>query len=362
MMMNDLKTLKIGYAPLSPDFSEPGDRRRFCSYANARGLTYQKALPDQWYDLVYLTYNCDIPAWINYKKKHGQSTRLIFELVDSYLFENNSLKAYLRGIGNYMTGKSSRLYVNYKKAIIKICNLADAVICSTLEQQAFLHHFNSNVHLSLDVFDEEVSIRKNEYKVGSIIKLVWEGQPYTMDNILSISPVLNRLRDQIELHVVSDNHYYSFSKHYLKRNTLTILKGLKCPVIFHPWQKESFTRHICEADLAIIPINLENRQAMSKPENKLILLWRMGIPVLTSPTPAYRRVMELVGLDMMCQSCSDWLEKIEGFKQMSTDDRQGIGDQTMNFSRSVYHQDKMFQQWDQIMTSVVSDYQSHFSR
>ncbi|MBP7461369.1 MAG: hypothetical protein KBA26_08775 [Candidatus Delongbacteria bacterium] len=355
MTIPDFKTLTIGYAPLSQDFSEPGDRRRFCSYAAARGFQFSIADPARHYDIVYLTYNCDIPAWIRYKQQYGVSTRLIFELVDSYLFENNTSRAFLRGIGKFVTGKSSRLYLNYKKAIIEICRLADAVVCSTMEQQAFLRQFNNNVHLSLDVFDNEVSVRKTNYHLGSVLKLVWEGQPYTMNNILSIASVLNDLKNKIELHVVSDEHYYFFSKHYLKCDSRRILRKLKCPVIFHPWHKESFSRNICDADLAIIPIDLTNRLAISKPENKLILLWRMGVPVITSVTPAYQRVMNQFGLDMMCHDSSEWAQKIEDYLLMESDQRRVLGDRILDFSMRYYHRDKMFDQWDRIMNSVIDN-------
>ena len=43
-------------------------------------------------------------------------------------------------------------------------------------------------------------------------------------------------------------------------------------------------------DLAVIPLPLDRPLERGKPESKLVSFWRMGMPVVTSSTPAYRRV------------------------------------------------------------------------
>ena len=42
-------------------------------------------------------------------------------------------------------------------------------------------------------------------------------------------------------------------------------------------------------DLAVIPLPLDRPLERNKPETKLISFWRMGLPVVTSATPAYVR-------------------------------------------------------------------------
>jgi hypothetical protein len=62
--------------------------------------------------------------------------------------------------------------------------------------------------------------------------------------------------------------------------------------------------------MAIIPIDLSDNFNAGKPENKLILLWKIGIPVITSATPAYVRAMQAENLDMYCYTEKEWVDKI----------------------------------------------------
>ena len=50
---------------------------------------------------------------------------------------------------------------------------------------------------------------------------------------------------------------------------------------------------------------------MGKPENKLGLLWRMGMPVVTSATPAYTRAMNEAGQSLTCKDDAEWMSKLE---------------------------------------------------
>ena len=47
-----------------------------------------------------------------------------------------------------------------------------------------------------------------------------------------------------------------------------------------------------------------------KPENRLLIMWRLGIPCLTSATPAYARVSKAAGTDSICKSTDGWDSKV----------------------------------------------------
>ena len=65
-------------------------------------------------------------------------------------------------------------------------------------------------------------------------------------------------------------------------------------------------------DLGVIPIDLADPFVTGKPENKLLVQWRMGLPVITSATPAYRRAMNEVGTpELTCQNKSQWIAALD---------------------------------------------------
>ena len=86
---------------------------------------------------------------------------------------------------------------------------------------------------------------------------------------------------------------------YIKIDNLKNLEGLCENIIFHEWDNETYSSILVSCDLAIIPINLNSKMASGKPENKLIHFWKMGMPVITSNTKSYKRVMDECGLDLL---------------------------------------------------------------
>jgi hypothetical protein len=99
--------------------------------------------------------------------------------------------------------------------------------------------------------------------------------------------------------------------HYLNRDTAGVLKKR-----FNGFRPSTLGAqfHACLSDLVRHrrhSIDLSDPVISAKPENKPMLLWRFGMPVITSATPAYRRCMEAAGLDLVCESVDDRVGAID---------------------------------------------------
>lgn len=342
---------KIGYWPNTPTYNAAGDRRRFVFYAKERGFLFENASVEENYDIVYLTTGCNLSQWINYKKRNPQ-TKIIFEIIDSYLLESSTLYTRLRGPVRFITGKDSRLYFDYRKAMIKMLSVADAVVCSTPIQKDFILYNNKNVHVSLDYFSDDIQCHKQDYSTNSKLKIVWEGQSYTVENLLTINDALQVLKDEIDLHVITDP-LIKYPLKIFNKKTEDILKNLKCDYTLHEWEKNTFSQLIARADLSIIPIAHDQKLMWNKPENKLLLLWEIGIPVFTSSTPAYRRVMEKAGIDGCCSMQNDWVKKITDFKRTSFEAKQNTMDLARNYLIEKHSKNEILKNWDAIFESVI---------
>ncbi|NDG40652.1 MAG: hypothetical protein EBY28_15095, partial [Betaproteobacteria bacterium] len=140
--MPALKNLRIGYVSYSQTLNLPGDRRRFARYAGQRGIEFELADPDKMYDIVVVSEAADISVWANYP--HG---KIVYDLIDSYLaIPRSNLKGRLRGLAKYISRQHRHLQLDHWRAIEKMCRRADAVICTTEEQQRDIEKFCSNVH------------------------------------------------------------------------------------------------------------------------------------------------------------------------------------------------------------------------
>lgn len=347
-----LHEARIGYAGYSRDFSAPGDRRRFAAYARLKGLSFEYAGPGSPIDLAYVTYSSDLPGWISRKRIEGDRLKLVFELIDAYFTESGTLRRLLKGTGRYALGTDSRLSPDLRRTLIAACQAADAVVCSTEEQQETIRVFNPNVFVSFDHFEEELGPAKRDYQRSGKLRLAWEGQSTTLPNLQVIREPLNDLRDKIELHVVTDPVIHRYFGRFGAYPAMEALNGIECDQHFHRWDQSTFSRQITACDVAVIPIERANALWWGKPENKLVLLWKLGMPVLTSATPVYRRVMEAAGVDMSCGSSAEWGARLEKLVYSRPDDLKRIGSQCREHACAAYSGDAFVARLDAALASV----------
>lgn len=350
--MSALQKLRIGYAPHSPSLEKPGDRRRFVYYAKNRNIPFEIADPSKKYDVVVVTESADLSVWSEYDKG---GAKVVFDFIDSYLaIPRSNLKGKLRGFAKYFSGQNKRLMPDYWKAFESMCTRADAVVCSTDEQVRDISPFCKNVHIILDIHTAVVRMQKADYRSGDIFNLVWEGLPSNVTHLYQIESVLAKLqtRRKIALHLITDLEFGRYMGRYGRTQTLSLTRGLCDHVYLYSWNEQTCSSIICATDLAVIPIDLNDHFARGKPENKLVLFWRMGVPTVTSSTPAYDRAMARAGLSMTCRTESDWVDTLE---KCMTDEtgRRHAGAVGRSLAESVYGESALMQQWDKLFGSIL---------
>lgn len=350
-----LSDARIGYAGYSRDFSAPGDRRRLAAYARIKGLKLEFAELTRPYDLAYVTYSSDLPGWVARKRREGDRLKMVFELIDAYFTETGLPRRLLKGAGRFALGTDSRLSLDLRWTLISACEAADAVICSTEEQRDTISRYNPNVFMSFDHSEEELGSHKADYTRSAKLRVVWEGQSTTLPNLQVIREPLNDLKDKLELHIVTDPIIHRYFGRIGSYPAMDALKGIECDKHFHRWDRATFSRHITACDLAVIPIDRTNALWWGKPENKLVLLWKLGMPVLTSATPVYRRVMDAAGIDMCCASATEWGAQLERLVGMRATELGGIGSRCREYACVTYSKDEFTARFDAPFASVGFD-------
>jgi glycosyltransferase involved in cell wall biosynthesis len=348
----NLRDAHIGYVGYSTDFRAPGDRRRFCAYAAHSGLAYESARLSRDYDLVLLTHNGDIPGWTARKRRERGGFKLVFELADSYFAQTNPVRRLLKGVGRFALGMDSRLSPDFLKTLVHACECADAVICSTDEQRATVGRYNPKVFTSFDYFADDLGPPKQDYSQGDKLRLVWEGQSTTLWNIQTIRDLLNDRRDKVQLHVVTDPVIHRYFGRFGVHPSVDALRGIECEILFRPWRLESFSADITNGDLAIIPIDLSNPFARGKPENKLIMMWQLGMPVLASATPAYERTMRASGVDMLCSSAAEWSTQLDRLIAAGPSELERIATIGRAFAERAYSKAEFARRFDEVFEAV----------
>lgn len=99
------------------------------------------------------------------------------------------------------------------------------------------------------------------------------------------------------------------------------------------------------------PLPLDRPFEAGKPENKLVGFWRMGVPVLTSATPAYVRTMRAAGLDMHCSTSDEWLARLTRYAG-DEEARRAAGEAGRTSAEERYGEGRLLAEWDQVLASL----------
>jgi len=348
-----LSGLRVGYAPCSRSLLHPGDRRRFAFYAAKRGINFEMADAAKSYDLVILSELADLSVWHGYREG-----KIVFDLIDSYLaIPRDNLRGRLRGWAKFITRQSRHLQADYWRAVELMCRRADAVICSTVEQRTDITPFCENVHIILDAHGALQSHIKTDYRGGQPFRLLWEGMPQNLAPMQSLKPVLARIakRHAIELHLITDPEFGRFMGRYARARTVDIARNLCGTLILHPWKEADFAATATACDLAVVPLDMDDPFSAGKPENKLLLFWKLGIPALVSATPAYSRAMQSAGLAMACSSDQQWENMLANHIE-SEQLRRHAGEAGKRYADTHFSDAMLLSRWDALFRSLGFDF------
>lgn len=344
--------LKIGYVPYSPDLSQPADRRRFPCFAKRKNIVYEIADSKKKYDAIILPAPTNLSKWLLYKRKNP-STIFIFEMVDSLIFPTDIFSKLFKGIGRFLTGKDSLVYLNYKKLIFRWLKIADLVICSSTEIKTAISKWNKNIFVSLDYLQDEYRSVKNNFEINGKMKLVWEGQGSVLPHFIHFKNLFQQINSFCELHIITSEKYF-LSGQFRKRDSKKILRQLPIKTIFHKWEMESKDQILSNCDCGIIPLNRKHLFGWHKPANKLISFWFTGLPTIVSDTPAYKELMNEARDDLYCADTEDWVKKITSIKKMSAYERENISKRDRAFVQKNYCNEALDKVWEQIFECVGS--------
>ncbi|MAJ22872.1 MAG: hypothetical protein CBC24_03385 [Candidatus Pelagibacter sp. TMED64] len=363
----DFKNLKIGYLPYDRsttynninNVKRRTDRIRFATYAKERNIKFEIADPNKTYDLVVLCQEADISIWSKYSK-----SKIIYELIDPYL-QNKIFdpKNYIRGFAKFIFRQNKFLKINHQKALKDMCKNSAAVLCSSYGQKEDIIKICKNCHVSTDFHHLIGNKIKNNYEIGKSFKIVWEGLPFNLKHLKILNYALEEINKNfpVELHVVTDLNYKKYLMRFGEKKTKNLTQKLFKKTFLHKWTEDGINEILINCDLAVIPMDLNNPFSFGKSFNKLLLLWKYGLPVITSDTPGYTDCMknayENEGLldsnTLSCITEKDWkinLETLLGDEKL----RKTAGLKGRKYVEENFSKEKILKRWDEILISVLN--------
>jgi hypothetical protein len=329
----------------------PGDRRRFAGYAASRELAIRQVSDWSDVELVVLTTECDLVRWV-----HAPDwVRIVLDLPDAVLVEPRSLRTWVRGVGKWVAGPLSRPVANHTRALCELMRRADAVVCTTESMAGMLRAMCPNVHLVLDLVGEVPLGVIDQEQCSDRIEILWEGLYPTLRAVEQVVPALRDLARQrdVRLHLVTDRMAPRFMNRFFVRDVEKMVARWGISVEVHDWRLDNLVAVAARCEMAIVPVDLASPYASGKPENRLRIHWRLGLPVLASDTPAHRRAMAAAGItdDVLCRTGADWSRCLDRY----------ASDEGVRLRHAVagreavlgpYSDGVMLDSWDEVLRSV----------
>ncbi|MFZ4600204.1 MAG: hypothetical protein ACOYNN_16315 [Terrimicrobiaceae bacterium] len=349
-----MRKLRIGYVPYSADLTHPGDRRRLVYWAKKRGheLVLNTELRC---DVVFKTVRADL----NEGRSLSNKSPYILDLVDGYLGHENYWRDWFRGAGKVVTGQISGPIKPFRKVVESACANAAAVVCETSEQAETIEPFCKNVHSTLDFHEEFPFLPfKNDLSTKRHTKLFWEGFPYTAKGLLLLSDFFasNCETENVSLEMVTDLKYPTILGKYNSKPTTIIVNEiiaiLGSRFQITKWSLDSVISASNRANIAVLPLDPTGVLNPLKAENRLLIMWRLGMPTLASPSSAYLRVMQEVGIDGVCQNSEDWTMKLHNLIE-SPSLQKNMVEAGQQYVRDTHSEELVLQAWDNLFESVL---------
>jgi hypothetical protein len=346
--------LKIAYSPQSPNLSHPADRRRLVYWANKRGHELTTDI-QQKADVLVLSGRANLTGWTRKRIRPP----VIIDLVDGYLGKEDFWRDWVRGAGKVLSGNISGSPRPYREIVSEACSLAQAVVCETIEQKLTIRPFSQNVHSILDFHEEFPMLPTNRKSAArNLPSLLWEGLPFTAKGLLLLENAFKEIRENqpLTLEVVTDLTYPLFLGKYLSRDTEKILGNI--PEILGDgfrlttWSLDAVVDAAKRSHLSLLPLDPRASLNPLKAENRLLMMWRLGLPVLVSPSFAYTRVMAATELDGLCSSPNEWSYKILQMLE-SPELRINSVERGQQYIRDTHSEELLLSSWDNLFESVL---------
>lgn len=351
-IMKKLNQAEICYLPNNLSLKFPGARRRFVAFAKFKKISFKTKLENNKFELIYIPYGCNIYKILKYLKKNPR-TKLIFEMPDSYLSDGWWV-SFQKGVGRFLMRKESKIYLDYRQPLKQLLKKSHAVVCASRSQFKILKKYNKKIFITLDFFEDEIKFKKKKWSLNKkkTIRLFWEGMIYNLEHLIMFNEIFKYLIFDVHIVIVTDKKKSLFFNLF-NYNVKKIVKKFKFSFEVHEWGKVEISKIATSCDIGVIPIKLNNRTASNKSVNKLVFMWKMGLPVVVSATPAYRDIMKLARLKMYAKNIYDWINILNNFYKLNDDKHISNKKKRVDaLIKKNFSKRKLIKDWSEVFQSV----------
>lgn len=338
--------MRILFLPSSSNGHGAVDRRRFLGLQNSCHNYKVVYDPSEEYDIIFCAGSGDINLALRLQK---EKKPLIFDYANHYLIENSISKNYLRPLYFTLTKRHSFTLRKYKRLLEEIINRANLVICSSSDQHRYLgKNLNpKQVVVLTDFFEYDFPMLFNgtaELPKFTNSALFWEGQAENLANFDAIK-CADAFKD--EYYIVTDE---TFRTNFTRKKTQNICKNLFENYKLFPWSKHNVQMVAARSFFGILPIDKSIGIYAAKPENKLVLMYLLGLPTVVSNTSSYSDMCMKAGTENWLVDEDDlWADKVDNARCLSSKHYSELSKWVRSYALQNYSTQKLASMWSEAL-------------
>lgn len=312
--------MTLFYQGYSPEFNAIADRRRLLYWARMRAIEiapFTETTEFSNNDIVVISSAGNFPLAAKLKTFYP-NIRLIFDVVDGIHGEKSRFRDLVRGVAYCLTKRVSSRPMSLNGLLKRYLPYFDHLICSSQEQEILWQNFFGGTTSTILDFHNEIPNQSFEPSNKGNLTFLWEGLPYTLKHIQELRNLFRHFPDS-RLEIVTGFGKKKFLNRFIDINPLRLVEK-SIPdhldsITVTPWTVENLLLASRKCSFGVIPIVGESYFDYLKAENRLLIMWRLGIPTLTGPLPSYKRLQDSIGIEFVCESRDDWSRKVLYFQE-----------------------------------------------
>jgi hypothetical protein len=210
---------------------------------------------------------------------------------------------------------------------------------------------------AMDILDihEEVPIVDNSRAPieTNLIEMFWEGLPATLGSMGLLEDFFESYSDNnFKLNILTDLNSFKYMNRFKKidldRVLTQQLQHSNLEINKIQWSPQMLVNYAASSKFGVIPIHAIKGYNHLKAENRLLIMWRLGLPVLTSPLMSYARVMRDAQIDGICIDHAEWKVKL-GRLTFSADLRHEFIEKSRNYLETRHKTEDVLKKWDYVL-------------
>jgi hypothetical protein len=310
---------KIAIQVVSKNKDHAYDRRRvypFLAKLQDDGKMYfeeyhdLKKINTSVYDSIIINISSDLPFALSLLKR-AERPKIILDFCD-FIHVGNDINFLIKSAFAFLRGRYSGMF--FKSNIITLFQLVDGIIVGSNFQRKTLITYNNNISVIPDLVTE---IPVKEIEISNSIKgVLWEG--FADSNLfifLKLFKYWSKVALKIPLYIVTDKIYH-FAGGFLGKINIETLFFLLNKIYPIPsfqvkeWNLKNLVYYSEKCSISIIPIS-KNIITRYKPENKIIIMLRLGLYPIVSSIPAYKDFEEKYNLNICFSNFQEFKYLVE---------------------------------------------------